>query len=88
MKKLITAILLSSVCMTASAMSSKAGTSHIPYRYGYDSGYHAGKNHAYDRVAKTVVVIGVVAIASVLIYQAGKDSRWTTTEEGNIGYRF
>ena len=62
----------------------------MPVRSHYisdQSGYSAGKNHAYDNVAKTVFFVSTAIVAGVIIYQLGKESRWGANENG-IVYRF
>ena len=46
-----------------------------------------GKHDAYNNVARTAVIVGFTVIAGVIIYQLGKESRWTTNENGVV-YRF
>lgn len=57
------------------------------YNTGYQHGKNDGKHKAYTNIGKAVVIIGAVAIVGTAIYHIGKNSRWTTTENG-IGYRF
>ena len=89
MKKLITALVLSTTISSAYALNvgNYVGVPRTPYQTGYDAGYSAGKNHAYNNVAKTLFFTGFTVIAGVIIYQLGKESRWTTNESG-IVYRF
>ena len=53
----------------------------------YHVGYAHGKHDAYNNVARTLVITGLVVIAGVIIYHAGEQSRWTTNEKGVV-YRF
>ena len=85
MKKLLTAIALSTCFATANATG-------MPIHQHYpnpmpQSEYEHGKRDAYNNVARTVVIAGVAIIAGVVIYHLGKESRWTTNENG-IAYRF
>lgn len=57
------------------------------YSQGYHIGYHQGKQDAYNNIERTVAIVGVVVIASVVIYELGRESRWTTNENGVV-YRF
>lgn len=54
---------------------------------GYDIGYRHGKNDAYNNVARTLVITGIVIAAGIVIYNAGQESRWTANEKG-IVYKF
>lgn len=87
MKKLITAIALATTIGTANAAPIPANNYHNAYHYGYHTGHRNGKNDAYDNVAKAAVIVGTVVIASVIIYELGRNSRWTTNQNG-VGYRF
>ena len=87
MKKFIVLVL---ILITSPALSRPV---YVPsrqhYYHGvYNNGYRAGKHHAYNNIVRTVALVGFATVAGVIIYQAGKDSRWTMTEDGNIGYRF
>lgn len=87
MKKLLTAIIIATSCTNANAVSSIRNNTIRVYNNGYQIGYHAGKQHAYDNVARTVAIVGVAVVAGVIIYQLGKDSRWGANENG-ITYKF
>ena len=87
MKKLLTAIVIATSCTNANAMSSIRRITTQSYNNSYQIGYHTGKQHAYDKVARTVAIVGVAVVASVFIYQLGKDSRWGANENG-ITYKF
>lgn len=85
MKKLLTAIALSTCFSTANATGMPI-YQHMPNPTP-QSEYNRGKTAAYNNVARTVVIAGVAIIAGVVIYHLGKESRWTTNENG-IAYRF
>lgn len=53
----------------------------------YHVGYVHGKNTAYNNVARTLFITGLVVVAGIIIYNAGEQSRWTTNEKGVV-YRF
>lgn len=57
------------------------------YSQGYNVGYHHGKTDAYNNIGRTVAIVGAVVIASVVIYELGRESRWTANENGVV-YRF
>lgn len=89
MKKLITALVLSTTISSAHALNvgNYVGVPRPQYEHSYNAGYRAGKSHAYNNVARTVVVAGVAIIAGVAIYQLGKESRWGVNQNGVV-YRF
>lgn len=89
MKKLITALVLSTTISSANAMNvgNYVGMPRTPYQNGYEAGYSAGKSHAYNKAAKAIFFTGFTVIAGVIIYQLGKESSWTTNENGVV-YRF
>ena len=97
MKKTITACILGLTVITNAHAELSVGKSihatsvyridQNSYRAGYNNGYSHGKSHAYNNVVKTVFIAGTVLIVGTMIYQLGKDSRWTTTENG-VTYRF
>lgn len=88
MKKLLTAAVLATTIGTAQAVPAMTRPyPHPTYNNGYHVGYNHGKNDAYANVARTAVIVGAVVIATVVIYQLGKESRWTTNEKGVV-YRF
>lgn len=87
MKKLLTAIIIATSCANANAMSSIRHIPMQPHNNSYQIGYHTGKQHAYNNVARTAVFVGMAVVASVFIYQLGKDSRWGANENG-ITYKF
>lgn len=85
MKKILIALTL-----VFGGMSADAATIVRPgptYSQGYNVGYHHGKTDAYNNVARTAAIVGVVVIASVVIYELGRESRWTANEKGVV-YRF
>jgi hypothetical protein len=57
------------------------------YSQGYHIGYNQGKQDAYNNIGRTVAIVGAVVIASVVIYELGRESRWTANEKGVV-YRF
>lgn len=87
MKKLLTAIIIATSCANANALSSIRHIPMQPHQGSYQIGYHTGKQHAYNNVARTAVFVGMAVVAGVIIYELGKESRWTANENG-IGYRF
>lgn len=87
MKKLLTAIIIATSCANANAMSSIRHIPMQPHNNSYQIGYHTGKQHAYNNVTRTAVFVGMAVVAGVIIYELGKESRWTANENG-IGYRF
>ena len=85
MKKLLTAIIIATSCANANALTS---IRHIhTHQSSYNVGYNAGKSLAYNNVMKTVAVVWIATVAGVIIYHAGKESRWGANENG-IVYRF
>jgi hypothetical protein len=89
MKKIISSLVLATTISTANAMSlpDYVGVPRPQYEHSYNAGYRAGKSHAYNNVARTVVVAGVAIIAGVAIYQLGKESRWGVNQNG-VTYKF
>ena len=87
MRKLLFALLLATATQTAPALSVGHYVGATGYETPYNAGYRHGKHDAYNNVARTVVFLGVATIAGIIIYQAGKESRWTTNEKGVV-YRF
>lgn len=82
MKKLLIALLL----LTTPAYAVHPTPVQV-YQNGYRSGYDNGKQDAYNSVARTsFIIIGVVLVGTV-IYELGKESRWTANQNG-IAYRF
>lgn len=89
MKKLFLTLALTSIVSTANALPPAGRVIQNPSQYqsAYNSGYHNGKQDAYNKVAKTVFVTVAVVVAGTIIYQLGKESRWTANEDG-IVWRF
>lgn len=92
MKKLLTATILATTITSAHALQIVIPSGHVvpqssAYQAGYNSGYDNGKQDAYHNVAKTVFITAVVVVAGTIIYQLGKESRWTANESGVV-YRF
>lgn len=84
MKKILIALALVFCGMSADAATVRP----VPtYSQGYNVGYHHGKTDAYNNVARTAAIVGVVVIASVVIYELGRESRWATNDKGVV-YRF
>ena len=54
---------------------------------GYSAGYSQGKRDAYNNVAKTFIVVGVIAITGVILYRASEERRWGVNENGLV-YKF
>ena len=88
MKKLLVALTIALSIGTAEAVPVMTRPSYpVPHNNGYNIGYHNGKKDAYNNVARTAVVVGLFAVATVIIYQATKETRWTANEKGVV-YRF
>lgn len=83
MKKLLTAIIIATSCANANAMSSI----RQPHNNSYQIGYHTGKQHAYNNVGRTVAIVGTAIVVGIVIYELGKESRWTANENGVV-WRF
>lgn len=87
MKKLLFALLLVTATQAAPALSIGNYVGVTGHETPYHAGYRHGKHDAYSNVARTVVIVGFAVIVGVAIYHLGKESRWTTNENG-IAYRF
>lgn len=92
MKKILVALTLALTIGNANALSIAQYVGAVPhhnpqYNNGYHNGYNNGKKDAYNNVARTAVVVGLVAVAAVIIYHAGEQSRWTANDKGVV-YRF
>lgn len=87
MKKLLIALAIATSISSAQAASSYSVGYNTGYNYGYNIGHRQGKKDAYNSVARTSVIIGLVVIAGVIIYEMGYQSRWTVNEKGAV-YRF
>lgn len=89
MKKLLIALCFGIASTTTNAAPVINMTHPAPsvYNNQYDIGYHNGKRDAYNNVARTFVAIGIISLAAVIIYHAGTETRWTTTQNG-VAYRF
>ena len=88
MKKLLTAIVIATSCTNANAVSAIKNMIKNPQHYNeYQVGYRDGKRSAYNHTAKTMFFIGTAVVASIIIYQLGKQSCWGVNENG-ITYRF
>lgn len=87
MKKLLIALTVALSVGTASAVPvmNAPRTNYNPYQHHHT--YDDGKRDAYNNVARTAVIVGAAVIATVIIYQLGRESRWTTNERG-VAYRF
>ncbi len=84
MKKLLIATTLA---LSIGAANAVPIITHSNDHSTYHQGYTDGKKHAYNNVGRAVVITGMVVIAGVIIYQLGRESRWTATRNG-VGYRF
>jgi hypothetical protein len=87
MKKLITALVLSTTIPSAYALNVGNYVGVTPHTSDYDLGYHDGKHHAYNNAAKVLFFTGFTIIAGIIVYELGKESCWTTNEKG-IVYKF
>lgn len=89
MKNLIAGIALATTIGTANAMPTlhQINQTQPSYNYAYNTAYHRGKNDAYHNVATTLFVVGAIAIAGVVVYHLGEESRWTANDKGVV-YRF
>lgn len=92
MKKILTILaFILALGTAADAMPTLSGSGHITnptnYSASYNTGYRHGKNAAYHNVATTLVTLGAIIIAGIVIYDLGEQSRWTMGEHG-VGYRF
>ena len=87
MKKLLIALTVAMSVGAASAVPAMnaSRTNYNPYQHHHT--YEDGKRTAYNNVARTAVIVGAAVIATVIIYQLGRESRWTATRNG-VGYRF
>jgi hypothetical protein len=85
MKKILIALAFLMCVVSANATTIIRPVS--TYSQGYAAGYSHGKDDAYANVGRTVVIVGAVVIASVMIYELGRESRWTANEKGVV-YRF
>lgn len=86
MKRIMVILAMIGAIGTANALPNMSGGAICPHNE-YNEGYKAGKSHAYNNTAKGVFIVGVAIIAGMIIYQAGKDSRWGVNENG-VTYRF
>lgn len=88
MKKIFVLLLCLTLITPAQALSA---IKFRPHRYesytAYNVGYQTGRHDARSHTAKTVFFVGTAVIAGVIIYQLGKESRWTA-HDGQVGYRF
>lgn len=93
MKKIILTLAVVLFATSANALPSITGkieqhpSRSIQAHYAYKAGYDNGKTDAYNHVVRTVFVTGMVVVAGIMIYELGKDTRWTANESG-IVYRF
>lgn len=88
MKKTLIALTVAFSMSAAHAMPTIIGAHPTPaHNYNYNIAYNHGKNDAYHNVATTLFVVGAVAIAGVIVYRLGEESRWTANEKG-IVYKF
>ena len=88
MKKIFVLLLCLTLITPAQALSSiKFRPRQCESCMAYNVGYRNGKHEAYSHTTKTVFFVGTAVIAGVIIYQLGKESRWTA-HDGQVGYRF
>lgn len=90
MKKIISAVALAASISTADALAvpNYIGVPRPAPNYQYEVGYRHGKNDAYHNVATTLFVVGAIAIAGVVVYHLGENSRLGFNDEGQVTYRF
>lgn len=79
--------MLATITTNANALSINNYLSIQNAQKSYQMGYDSGKSHAYNNIAKTVAIVGVAIVAGVIIYHAGKESRWGANKNG-IVYKF
>lgn len=90
MRKIITSALIAAALGLSNPAVAVSRTNYNPYNNyhsGYNHGYKDGKHDAYMNVGRTLVITGAVVIAGIIIYELGRDSRWTANEKGVV-YRF
>lgn len=88
MKKILIALTVAFSISAAHAMPTITNAHPIPvHNYNHNIAYNHGKNDAYHNVATTLFVVGAVAIAGVIVYRLGEESRWAANEKG-IVYKF
>lgn len=91
MKKLLLGLTLATVIGAANATPSTMLVGGMlpqtTIHHTYD--YHKGKSDAYNNVARTLFVVGAVAVVGIIIYELGQDSnsRWGVSENG-LTYAF
>lgn len=57
------------------------------YNNGYKSGYRKAKADVREKIVKATMVVVATALIGSAVYQLGRNSRWTATENG-LTYRF
>lgn len=89
MKKALFGLALATTIGTASAMPTLNQTNPVHTTYNYNSAYYHGKNDAYQNVATTLFVVGVIVVAGIVAYELGEQngSRWGLGENG-VSYAF
>lgn len=87
MRKIFIALLLGVLATNANAKNSYKTPCQKSYSAGYTVGYDRGKTHAYNKVGKATVILGTAVLVSLVVYQLGKESRWTATDNG-LTYKF
>ena len=87
MKKLLITLATLTTLNANATIPTNIQPPHIPVQQTYNNGYHQGKRDAYGNVARTVFVVGAVVIVSAVIFELGKESNWTTNENGVV-YKF
>lgn len=90
MKKIFTTALLATIIGNANAMpvTVQANMTRPANNTPYNIGYSHGRHDAYQKTAQTLFLIGTVAIAGIIIYNLGENSRWGFTDDGQVRYRF
>lgn len=92
MKKILTITALIGMISQAQATTIRPvhrpqTTAQTAYNYGFNMGYHKGKQDEQYKIVKATGAVILFAIAGTIIYHIGKESRFTTTQNG-ITYRF
>ncbi|MBQ2174479.1 MAG: hypothetical protein II453_05290 [Alphaproteobacteria bacterium] len=86
MKKLLLSLFLSLIVVSADARV-VTPTYSQGYSAGYYQGQRQGKSNAYNNVVRTTFFVATAVVVGVIIYELGKESRWTA-HDGQVHYRF